>query len=333
MPTPNELVTWMNGVRVGTWTQSQRGSSFQYDPAWVADPAGRALSLSLPFLPQNLPHRGEVVENFFDNLLPDSDAIRRRLRSKFATESTGAFDLLAAIGRDCVGAVQLLPADEAPAGVHTIDAEPLTDEGVERVIDAAVSGGRVLGNKEDEEFRISIAGAQEKTALLFHRGRWCVPRGATPTTHMLKLPLGLIGNLRADMKDSIENEWLCLRLMQAFGLDVAQAEIAQFGSRKVLVVTRFDRAVQADGWLARLPQEDFCQALGLPSSLKYESDGGPGMRDILRVLDHSSHATVDKTAFVRAEIVYWMLAATDAHAKNFSGLPRARRQVPAYAVL
>jgi serine/threonine-protein kinase HipA len=319
MPTTDQLVVWTNGVRVGTWTQSKRGGdSFQYDPAWVADASGRVLSLSLPFVPGNLPHRGDVVGNFFDNLLPDSDGIRRRLRSKFATGSTGAFDLLAAIGQDCVGAVQLLPEGEVPKGVHKIDAEPLTEEAVERAIDAAISGTRVLGNNDDEDFRISIAGAQEKTALLFHRGRWCIPRGATPTTHMMKLPLGLIGNLRADMKDSIENEWLSLRLMHAFGLDVPQVEIAQFGSRKVLVVPRFDRALQSDGWIARLPQEDFCQALGLPSSLKYESDGGPGMREILRVLDHSSRATADKTAFVRAQIAFWMLAATDGHAKNFS---------------
>lgn len=319
MTTPNELVVWMNGIRVGTWTQGKRGGdSFQYDPAWVADPAARVLSLSLPFVPGNIPHRGAVVTRFFDNLLPDSDGIRRRIRSKFATESTGAFELLAAVGRDCVGAVQLLPEGEVPKGVHEIEAEPLTEEGVERAIDAAVSETRVLGHKDDEDFRISIAGAQEKTALLFHRGRWCIPRGATPTTHVLKLPLGLFGNLRADMRDSIENEWLSLRLMQAFGLDVAKAEIAQFGSRKVLVVTRFDRTLQSGGWIARLPQEDFCQALGLPSSLKYESDGGPGMREILSVLDHSSRATIDKTAFVRAQIAFWMLAATDGHAKNFS---------------
>ncbi|PTY02804.1 toxin HipA [Opitutaceae bacterium EW11] len=319
MATPSELAVWMNGIRVGTWNQSKRGGdSFQYDAAWVADPAARVLSLSIPFVPGNVPHRGDVVANFFDNLLPDSDAIRRRIHSRFSTESTDAFDLLAAIGRDCVGAVQLLPGDETPERVHEIDADPLTDEAVEHAINAAISGTRVLGQKEDEEFRLSIAGAQEKTALLFHRGRWCAPRGATPTTHILKLPLGLIGNLRADMKDSIENEWLSLRLLRAFGLDVAHCEMAQFGARKVLVVTRFDRALQPDGWIARLPQEDFCQALGLPSSLKYESDGGPGMREIFRVLDNSSQTIRDKTAFVRAQIVFWMLAATDGHAKNFS---------------
>jgi serine/threonine-protein kinase HipA len=313
------LVVWMNGLRVGAWTQSNRGSdTFQYDESWVDSPAARVLSLSMPFVPGNVPHRGAAVANFFDNLLPDSDAIRRRLRSRFSTESTEAFDLLTAIGRDCVGAVQLLPEGELPKRVHEIDAEPLTEKTVEQTIRAAISGSRMLGQKDDGEFRISIAGAQEKTALLFHRGRWCVPQGATPTTHILKLPLGLVGNLQADMKDSIENEWLSMRLLAGFGLEVAEAKIAEFGSQKVLVVTRFDRAVQPDGWIARLPQEDFCQALGFSSALKYESDGGPGMRDVFRILDNSSRPIQDKEAFLRAQIVFWMLAATDGHAKNYS---------------
>ncbi|MGH8017821.1 MAG: type II toxin-antitoxin system HipA family toxin [Opitutaceae bacterium] len=331
MPAHDTLSVWMNGIRVGTWTHGRRGPDrFQYEKSWLDSPTARVLSLSLPFVPGNRPHRGDVVAHFFDNLLPDSDAIRRRLRSRFATASTGAFDLLAAIGRDCVGAVQLLPGDEAPAGVDRIEAEPLTEAEVEATIEAALSGAPLPGRQDEDEFRISIAGAQEKTALLFHRKRWRRPLGATPTTHILKLPLGLVGNLRADLHDSVENEWLCLRLLRAFGLETASAEIATFGARKVLVVERFDRARQPEGWIARLPQEDFCQALGLPSSLRYESDGGPGMRDILRVLDASSRAAADKAAFVRAQIVFWMLAATDGHAKNFSLFHSAGQQGGGY---
>jgi len=308
----------MNGVRVGVWTQTRGSHLLQYDPAWVESPAGRALSLSLPFTPANLLHRGAVVANFFDNLLPDTDAIRSRIRSKFATRSTEAFDLLAEVGRDCVGATQLLPEDQEPVGFDRIEAEPLTDAGVERAIAANLSGGRTFGQEETAGFRISLAGAQEKTAFLYHRGKWCRPLGATPTTHIFKLPLGLIGHLQMDMRDSVENEWLCSRLMQAFGLDTASCEIIEFGTRKVLAVERFDRARQSGGWIARLPQEDFCQALGLASMKKYEAEGGPGMRDILRVLDGSSRAAEDKRAFVKAQIVFWMLAAVDGHAKNFS---------------
>lgn len=319
MSKSTHLVVWMNGERVGVWSQPRAGSpSFQYDAGWVASPAARVLSLSLPFAPGNAPHRGETVTYFFDNLLPDSDGIRARLQSRFATDSTGAFDLLTAIGRDCVGAVQLLPEGTPPQGYDRIEAEPLDDTGVEQAIGAALSGGRVLGQADGEEFRISIAGAQEKTALLFHRNRWCRPKGSTPTTHILKLPLGLVGNLQADMQDSVENEWLCSRLMQAFGLETAHCEIAQFGERKVLVVQRFDRAWEDGRWIARLPQEDFCQALGQPARLKYEADGGPGMSAILRVLATSSRAEQDKRAFAKAQMVFWLLAATDGHAKNFS---------------
>ncbi len=318
MPTSPSLAVWMNGVRVGTWIRERRTDAFAYDRVWIDSPAGRAISLSLPFLPGNAAHKGDVVSHYFENLLPDRDAIRTRLQSRFATASAGAFDLLTAIGRDCVGAVQLLPEGETPKGFDRIEADPLTEAAVERAIDTALSGGRVIGHKEQDGFRISIAGAQEKTALLFHQGRWCRPVGATPTTHILKLPLGLIGNLQADMKDSVENEWLCSRIMEAFGFDTAPCKIARFGRHKVLVVERFDRARVAGRWIARLPQEDLCQALGVPAALKYESDGGPGMRDILRVLDASVRADVDKRAFVKAQIVFWLLAATDGHAKNYS---------------
>ncbi|MES3003138.1 MAG: HipA domain-containing protein, partial [Pseudomonadota bacterium] len=185
----------------------------------------------------------------------------------------------------------------------------------------AVSAGRVMGQGHDEDLRISLAGAQEKTALLRHRGRWSRPLGATPTTHIFKLPLGLVGNMRADMTGSVENEWLCARLCAALGLPVADCEIAVFGRRKVLVVERFDRALATGSvgpWIARLPQEDFCQALGLPGTLKYESDGGPGVTDLLRILDTSSRAADDRRNFVLSLLTFWLLAATDGHAKNFS---------------
>lgn len=322
MVATHTLAVWTNGQKVGDWEVRDGEHRFQYTETWVASPAARRISLSLPFMPGNAVHRGDVVRNYFDNLLPDNDAIRERLRLKFATRSIGAFDLLGAIGRDCVGAVQLMPPEESPVGFDRIEAEPLDDAGVERAIDASLSSGHVLGQRDDEEFRISIAGAQEKTALLQQGDRWYRPMGATPTTHILKLPLGLVGNMRADMHSSVENEWLCSRIVEAFGLPVAHCGIERFGARKVLVVRRFDRAMQhastPQEWIARLPQEDFCQALGVPGTLKYEADGGPGMREILRVLDGSTQAAADKAHFVKAQMIFWLLAATDGHAKNFS---------------
>ncbi len=327
-----ELHVWMNGLHVGVWSTLRTGTPvFRYAPSWVQAEEGRALSLSLPFT-ASLEHRGDVVTHYFDNLLPDSAAIRRRLRSRFRARSTEAFDLLAAIGRDCVGAVQLLPAGEEPTGWHTIDAEPLDDAAVERML-AAVTSDAPLGQREEDDLRLSIAGAQEKTALLRIGRRWYRPRGATPTTHILKLPLGLVGNMRADMSTSVENEWLCSRLLRAFGLPVADTAIAQFGSTKVLVVTRFDRRwvgidegaqdkarfrPPAGAWIARLPQEDFCQALGVAPERKYQGDGGPSMMDCLAVLANGERPDDDRSLFVLAQFSFWLLAATDGHAKNFS---------------
>ena len=327
-----ELHVWMNGLHVGVWSSLRTGTPvFRYDESWVNAEEGRALSLSLPFA-ANLEHRGDVVTHYFDNLLPDSADIRRRLRSRFRARSTEAFDLLAAIGRDCVGAVQLLPPGDRPEGWNRVEAEPLDARQVERTL-ASVTSDAPLGLRDEQELRLSIAGAQEKTALLRMGRRWHRPHGATPTTHILKLPLGLVGNMRADMSTSVENEWLCSRLLRAFGLPVAETEMARFGETKALVVTRFDRRwvgiePGAEGkarfrppdgaWIARLPQEDFCQALGVGPERKYQSDGGPSMQDCVAVLSNSEHPDEDRAVFLLAQFAFWLLAATDGHAKNFS---------------
>lgn len=320
--TPRTLGVWANGQLVGHWSLRDGQDEFQYHGGWLDSQFARPLSLSLPFTPGNAPYRGAIVRNYFDNLLPDNDAIRSRLREKFVAPGTDAFSLLTAIGRDCVGAVQLLPPGEGPEGHDRISFASLDETGVEQALTEATSRRRLPGEVPGHQFRISLAGAQEKTALLFHRGRWAMPEGATPTTHIFKLPLGLIGNIRADMSDSVENEWLCGRLLSLFGLPVAPSEIGRFGRTKALVVERFDRQLQrpadAPAWIARLPQEDFCQAFGLPGAQRYEAEGGPGMQAILRRLETGKHPAADRLLFVKAQFVFWLLAATDGHAKNFS---------------
>jgi serine/threonine-protein kinase HipA len=176
-------------------------------------------------------------------------------------------------------------------------------------------------------FRLSIAGAQEKTALLRHSGRWCIPSGPTPTTHIFKLPLGLVGHMRVDMRHSVENEWLCMHLLRELGLPVPDTEIGRFadhvGEEKALIVERFDRALAtAPGsrrkWITRLPQEDFCQALGVPAGRKYEADGGPGISAGLELLAGSTQPADDRLMLAKAQLAFWLLAAPDGHAKNFS---------------
>lgn len=315
------LGLWANGNRVGRWTVTARGEmELQYDPAWLASPEGRPLSLSLPFSFDNEPLKGARVENYFEGLLPDSDLIRRRIAARFRTGSTEAFNLLTAIGRDCVGALQLLPEDQVPAGLDRIDGVEVDEEGIERHLLDVVAPDRFQEAKDaDDDFRISLAGAQEKDAFLWWQGKWLKPRGATPTTHIFKLPLGLVGGRRADFSTSVDNEWLCLRLLSAFGLPAARADIATFGSQRVLVVERFDRAISRDGTrLLRLMQEDFCQATGTSPLVKYESEGGPGLVQLFTLLQQSVSAEQDLRTLMASQVLFWMLRAPDGHAKNFS---------------
>jgi len=213
----------------------------------------------------------------------------------------------------------LMPEDAQSTGWNTIEAQALSPAEIERWLSRVALPTHRMGESDEESLRISLAGAQEKTALTWHQGQWCRPHGATPTTHIFKLPMGLVGNRQADMSTSVENEWLCAQLAKAFGLPVAGCEMAQWGAQQSLVVERFDRRLAPNGqyWL-RLPQDDFCQALGLSSHLKYEADGGPGLRQLSALLRTSANATEDLRTLFEAQLFFWMLAATDGHAKNFS---------------
>lgn len=332
-----DLDVWMNGEHVATWFWTRSGTpGLRYSLRWLQSAHARPLSLSLPIPAGGLELHGRMVEHWFDNLLPDSARIRERLRRRFRAASGAAADLLAAIGRDCVGAVQLLPAGAPAPRVDLIESEALTEGAMERLL-GNVTSDELASGDEHTDLRISIAGAQEKTALLRIGRRWHRPLGATPTTHIFKLPLGMVGNMRADMTSSVENEWLCAKLLSALGFEVAFCQMAQFGAQKVLVVERFDRRwMEGNRWIARLPQEDFCQAQGLPSQLKYESDGGPGIAAGLQLLSASEDALRDKLRFALAQLAFWLMAATDGHAKNFSislGVGGSFRMTPLYDVL
>lgn len=333
------LALWANGTYVGRWTVSARGDmELQYDPAWRASAVGRPLSLSLPFGLGDEPLKGPAVEHYFDNLLPDSPAIRKRVAERFRTGSVEAFDLLAAIGRDCVGALQFLPEGAVPAQHDRVEGVEVDEAAIERHLLEVVTPDRFGAARDpDDDFRISLAGAQEKDAFLRWNGRWMKPRGATPTTHIFKLPLGLVGGRQADFSTSVDNEWLCLRLLAAYGLPVPKAEIASFGQQRVLVVERFDRVMSADGQrLLRLVQEDFCQATGTSPLVKYEAEGGPGLGVLFNLLQQSVEAECDLRTLMASQVLFWMLRAPDGHAKNFSIhlLPGGRyRLTPLYDVM
>jgi serine/threonine-protein kinase HipA len=331
------LNIWMNGIPVGYWETGRQGDRLAYFDDWLSEEQTRPLSLSLPLLPGNAPHRGDVVSHYFDNLLPDNDAIRRRLAQRYQTGGTDAFKLLKKLGRDCVGAIQLLPDDESPTDIYEINGEELTVAAIALRL-RNISSSQILGQQDDrDDLRLSIAGAQEKTALLKRDGKWLLPHGSTPTTHIFKLPMGLVGNMQADMRSSIENEWLCSKILAAYGIPIANCEIAVFEDQKALIVERFDRIPSSDNnWIIRLPQEDMCQTTGTSPLQKYQADGGPGIASIMDILLGSEQAAQDRINFFKTQILFWLLAATDGHAKNFSIALRpggAYRATPIYDAL
>jgi len=307
---------------------------FQYDPSWLDWPPAFPISLSLPLRPS--PWRGEAVTAVFDNLLPDSPHVRRQVAERTGADGVDAYSLLGQIGRDCVGAMQFLPEGETADALQPVRGVAISDGEIEAML--ANLARAPLGIDMDQEFRISIAGAQEKTALLRHRGRWMRPIGTTPTTHILKPQLGEIPTPwgMIDLTDSVENEHYCLTLLASFGLPIASTEIARFGDRRVLVVERFDRLWRGEDQLLRLPQEDFCQALSVPSSRKYQNHGGPGVVDLLIKLQESDDPLADQAQVLKSQILFWLIGATDGHAKNFSLFlrPGGRFQLtPFYDVL
>lgn len=326
------LNVFLNSRLVGQLVRETSGGvSFAYSRDWLEWEHRMPVSLSLPL--QENRYSGAPVMAVFDNLLPDSDLIRRRVAERVGAEGVDAFSLLSQIGRDCIGALQFLPDGQEPQPMSELTGE-LVDEAQ---IGAILSDLDLapLGIRRENDFRISVAGAQEKTALLRKDGQWIEPTGTTPTTHIIKPQIGRLPN-GMDLSDSVENEYLCLKLMEAFGLRAANVEMAQFGEKKALVVERFDRRWTSDGRLIRLPQEDCCQALSVVPTQKYQNEGGPGISDIMDLLLGSDDPNKDRYDFFKTNVLFWLLGATDGHGKNFSVslLPGGRfRMTPLYDVL
>jgi serine/threonine-protein kinase HipA len=331
-PTNAPLRVLLNNRLVGVLLKEPGGAiSFQYHESWLSWGNTFPISMSLPLREDAF--KGERVVAVFENLLPDSEELRRRVAEKVGAKGIDAYSLLFQIGRDCVGALQFLPDDDAVYDTSGIQGQPVDEAAIETLLKTLARAPLGLG--EDKEFRISVAGAQEKTALLYQKGKWLKPHGATPTTHILKTQIGTLQN-GIDLSNSVENEYYCLKLIAAFGLPTASAEIAMFGKTTALVVERFDRKWTDEGRLLRLPQEDFCQALSVPPGLKYQSLGGPGIIDGLNLLKGSDSPREDQKAFLKAQVLFWLLGATDGHAKNFSiylGRGGRFKLTPVYDVL
>ncbi len=327
------LRVYLNNRRVGTLSREASGAiHFTYHQDWLSWEFALPVSLSLPL--RETPYRGAQVAAVFENLLPDSERLRRLVAEKVGARGIDAYSMLTKIGHDCVGALQFIAGDdEAPDATGRLQGEVVDAEAIEDLLKGLSQAP--LGLTRDDVFRISVSGAQEKTALLRHEGEWLKPHGTTPTTHLIKTQIGqLPGGI--DLSDSVENEYYCLKLTEAFGLPVNTATIETFGNTTALVIERFDRRWTKDGRLLRLPQEDCCQALSVPPTLKYQNDGGPGMLEVLTLLNGSDTPAEDQEIFVKAQVIFWLIGATDGHAKNFSvflGPGGSYRMTPLYDIL
>ncbi len=329
------LDVYVGSSKVGRYSRTASGATaLRYDPDWLSSERAFPISQSMPL--SDRVWSGEGATSYFDGLLPDDRTVREKIATREHADSAGIFDLLAVIGRDCVGALRFVPEGLDPGDPAKMTYRPVSDNEIATRV--ASLGSTPLGVQvDDDDFRLSIAGVQEKTAFLQVDNQWQLPLGPTPTSHIFKpamKPLGNTAPAGADFSDTPWNEWFCLVLCRALGLESANAEVLIFDDKPVIVVERFDRTWQ-DGVLYRLPQEDICQALGVPPARKYQSDGGPGIVDVLEFLNGAVAPYEDRIAFMKAQIVYWLLAAIDGHAKNFSIFlsPGGYKLTPLYDVM
>jgi serine/threonine-protein kinase HipA len=311
-----QLKIYLGRHPIGSLTKRTDGSIlFEYEKHWIDN--GYAISLSLPLADRTF--IGEKASFFFDNLLPDNKIVLKAIARKFEAPSERSFDLLSAIGHDCVGALSFFHADENPEfekmQMRTIQA----DEIATRL--RGLSRNNPLG-MDDGDFRLSLAGAQEKMALLHYpeEKAWFEPKGATPTTHILKRPIGTIyegTHEPIDFSKSVDNEWVCLYLARLCGIPTPPASIEIFEDQRVFCVKRFDRTWK-DKRLIRIPQEDFCQATGTSPLLKYERNGGPSMKKMMHILSSSNNSEDDRKLLFKTAFFNDLIYNSDGHAKNFS---------------
>ncbi|HKG39407.1 MAG TPA: type II toxin-antitoxin system HipA family toxin [Conexibacter sp.] len=307
------LVVLLEDAVAGTLTRFPGGRlAFAYDEDYRQRAETTALSLSLP--KQIREHTGARIEAWLWGLLPDNDAVLQRWGRQFHVSPSSPFALLSTpVGEDCAGAVRFATPGRVDHLLNQSGAVDwlIEEEVAERLRDLRADTTAWLGRSFTGQF--SLAGAQAKTALLLRDGRWGVPSGATATTHILKPAV-------AGLDDHDLNEHLCLDAARRAGLIAARTRIERFGDETAVVVTRYDRIVAGET-IRRVHQEDLCQALGIAPTRKYQNEGGPGSSEIVQLLRNAMRPTVAEDAvrrFADALAWNWLIAGTDAHAKNYS---------------
>jgi serine/threonine-protein kinase HipA len=302
------------GDRVaGELTRTGSTHAFTYDDAYRSRPEPTPLSLSMPVQVRH--HTDQTVTPWLWGLLPDNDRVLQRWAERFRVSARSPFGLLASpVGLDCAGAVRfidearLADAVERPGTVTWLSDAEVAD----RLRDLRLDATAWLG--ADFTGRFSLAGAQAKTALVREGDRWGLPDGPRATSHILKPAI-------TGFDDHDLNEHLCLRAASLAGLPVVRTEVVRFEDQSAVVIDRYDRVRAPDGLLVRVHQEDLCQALGRHPSAKYQAEGGPGPADAAALFRRVMPARAARDAirrFADALVWNWVIAGTDAHAKNYS---------------
>ncbi len=303
----DELAVWLYGERVAVIDLERDRPRLAYtEEALRRYPLGTPL-LSLSLSVSSRRYTQGIVRPFLDGLLPEGES-RKSIAREVHVPERDTYGLIRALGRDCAGAVVIQPADDpAPPASTTTTAEPLSPDEIEALVRDLKSAPLGVGGR----VRISLAGVQEKLVLTrMPDGSWGRPVDGTPSTHILKPEV-------AAFPGTVENEAFCMRVAKHLGLDVASVETTKIGGRKLIVVERYDRAVDADGTVRRIHQEDFCQATGVAPETKYEEDGGPSLLRIAGILrDVAASDSLER--LLEAVTVNALIGNGDAHAKNFS---------------
>jgi serine/threonine-protein kinase HipA len=314
----NELVALLDGKEIGRVQRDARGRiKFVYDDEWRKALDAYPLSLSMPLGAKE--HGRAVTEAFLWGLLPDNERVLARWAAKFQVSARNVFALISHVGEDCAGAIQFMTPDRLDVlrGGKEDKVEWLSETDIAKRLET-LRADHAAWRLPRDTGQFSLAGAQPKTALLFQNGRWGIPSGRLPTTHILKPPTG-------QFDGHAENEHICLKLARSLGLPTAQSTVTRFKKEIAIVVERYDRQRKGND-IIRVHQEDVCQALGIMPTKKYQNEGGPSAFDIVQLLRaYSTDREADLETFIGALGFNWIIAGTDAHAKNYSLLLTGRR--------
>ena len=320
---PAPLAVWCFDRQAGALTQTRDGIEFAYASEWVAD--------GMPPLSQSLPLDGRfdagAAAAFFGGLLPEGEP-RRQLARLLGVSEGNDYSMLAMIAGDTAGAITLLPEGERPEPVGG-DVEWLDDAGLAELLTGLPS--RPMHVDADGEYRLSLAGAQDKLPVVVDdHGRIGLTRGQTPSTHIIKTPIERLDH-------TVVNEAFCPMVGRQLGVEVVDASAQRVAGQEFLLVKRYDRHEAHDG-IVRLHQEDFCQALGVPTARKYQVEGGPSLADCFALVRRATAVPAREVIKLLDDVAFnFLVGNNDAHGKNFSllYLPESRQAVlaPAYDVL